>query len=88
MLPVPVRPHYLDKRLVTTLKLVLDNTQRVSTKDIYNVLLKNEFSINEEFKLRIEAVYDDFSLKHLGVYAFKIHSNKCQVSHVENYPQN
>ena len=65
MLPVPVRPHYLDKRLVTTLKLVLDNTQRVSTKDIYNVLLKNEFSINEEFKLRIEAVYDDFSLKNI-----------------------
>ena len=65
MLPVPVRPHYLDKRLITTLKLVLDNTQRVSTKDIYNVLLKNEFSINEEIKLRIEAVYDDFSLNNI-----------------------
>ena len=65
VLPVPVRPHYLDKRLITTLKLVLDNTQRVSTKDIYNVLLKNEFSINEEIKLRIEAVYDDFSLNNI-----------------------
>ena len=60
--PVPVRPHYLDKRLITTLKLVLGSTYRVTTKDIYQALMRNELSIEEDFKLRIESIYDDFSL--------------------------
>ena len=41
VLPVPVRPHYFDKRLITTLKLVLGSTHRVLTKDIYKALMKN-----------------------------------------------
>ena len=60
--PAPVRPHYLDKRLIMTLKLVLGSTLRLSTKDIYQVLIENEFNINEEFKLRIESMYNDFSI--------------------------
>ena len=35
VVPAPVRPHYFDKRLITTLKLVLGSTHQVSTKDIY-----------------------------------------------------
>ena len=60
--PVPVRPHYLDKRLITTLKLVLGSTYRATTKDIYHALMRNELSIDGDFKLRIESIYDDFSL--------------------------
>ena len=61
--PVPVRPHYLDKRLITTIKLVLGSTLRISTKDIYNVLIREEFNIDEDFKLRIESVYSEFSIR-------------------------
>ena len=61
--PPPVRPHYLDKRLIMTIKLVLGGTLRISTKDIYHVLLRDEFNINEDFKLRIESLYSDFSLR-------------------------
>ena len=45
--PVPVKPTYMDKRLISTINLVLGNTQRVSTKYIYNILLRNEFSITD-----------------------------------------
>ena len=61
--PPPVRPHYLDKRLIMTIKLVLGGTLRISTKDIYHVLIRDEFNINEDFKLRIESLYSDFSLR-------------------------
>ena len=58
-----MRPFYLDNRLVSAMKTVLGSIQRISTKSIYDVLLKDEFSNNENFKLRIELVYDDFSLR-------------------------
>ena len=44
------------------MKLVLDSTKRISTKDIYQILIRNEFNLNADFKLRIESVYDGFSL--------------------------
>ena len=65
VLPTPVRPVYLDNRLVSAMKTVLGSIQRVSTKSIYDVLLKDEFSNNENFQLRIELVYDDFSLQNI-----------------------
>ena len=65
VVPVPVRPNYLDKRLISTLKLVLGSTHRVSTKEIYNVLMKDELKLNANFKLRIESVYDNFSLERI-----------------------
>ena len=65
VLPDPGRPHYLDKRLISTVKLVLNSTHRVSTKDIYNVLRSNELGINEDFKLRIESIYGEFCLSNI-----------------------
>ena len=49
--PATIRPHYLDKRLVTTLKLVLDSTTRISTKDIYQILIRNEFNLKKTLSL-------------------------------------
>ena len=65
VVPAPVRPHYLDQRLVTALKLVLGSIHKVSTKDIYDVLMRNEFGINGDFRPRIESVYEDFSLSNI-----------------------
>ena len=65
MLPAPVRPFYLDNRLVAAMKTVLGSIQQISTKSIYDVLLKDEFRNNENFQLKIELVYDDFSLRNI-----------------------
>ena len=65
VVPAPVRPHYFDKRLITTLKLVLGSTHQVSTKDIYQTLMRNEFVIEGDFKLRIETIYENFSLRNI-----------------------
>ena len=65
VLPTPVRPFYLDNRLVSAMKTVLGSTQQISTKSIYDVLLKDEFRNNENFQLKIELVYDDFSLRNI-----------------------
>ena len=56
----PVRP--VDNRLILTMKIVLGSTKRISTKGIYNVILKNEFSINENFQ---NFAYNDFSLRNI-----------------------
>ena len=60
--PVPVKPYYVDKRLISTIKLVIGSIQRCSTKNTYRLLMKNEFNITEDFHMRIQEVYNDFSL--------------------------
>jgi len=65
VVPAPVRPHYLDQRLVTALKLILDSIHKVSCKDIYDVLMRNELGLNGDFRPRIESVYKDFSLSNI-----------------------
>ena len=65
VLPTPVRPYYMDNRLVMTMKTVLGSIHRISTRSIYDVLLKNELGINENTQLRIELVYEDFSLRNI-----------------------
>ena len=60
--PVPVKPYYLDKRLISTLKLVLGSIHSYSTKNIYRLLMKNELNITVDFHMKIEDVYNDFSL--------------------------
>ena len=82
VLPAPVRPNYLDKRLITTLKLVLDSTHRVTTKDIYQALMRNEFSIEGDFKLRIESIYDDFSLRNILEFTHSKCISVCVRSHM------
>ena len=48
-----------------TMKTVLGSIHRISTRSIYDVLLKNELGINENAHLRIEFVYEDFSLRNI-----------------------
>ena len=62
--PVPVKPSYMDARLISKIKLVLSkNSETLSTRNIYQVLMRDEFHITTDFKLRIESLYDDFSLQ-------------------------
>ena len=62
--PVPVKPSYMDARLISKIKLVLSkNSEKLSTRNIYQVLMRDEFHITTDFKLRIESLYDDFSLQ-------------------------
>ena len=82
VVPVPVRPNYLDKRLISTLKLVLGSTHQVSTKEIYNVLMKDELKLNANFKLRIESVYDNFSLERILEFTHSKCIPVCVRSHV------
>ena len=65
VIPIPVKPNYLDNRLITIIKLVLGKVEQLSTKNIYNTLLENEFNIAEDFKLRIEFLYEDFCLQNI-----------------------
>ena len=62
--PTPVKPVYMDVRLVSKIRLVLSNSSDCfSTKHIYTLLMRDELNITHNFKLRIESLYDDFSLK-------------------------
>jgi len=64
--PCPVKPSYLDVRLISKIKLVLSTSNRVySSRHIYNTLLMEEFNITPAFKLRIESSYEDFSLQNI-----------------------
>ena len=63
IIPVPVKPVYMDKRLIMNIKCVLHNVQTLTTRNIYAILLKKELDITEEFQLRIESIYTDFSLE-------------------------
>ena len=82
VLPAPVKPHYLDKRLIATLKLVLGSTQRVATADIYQVLVENEFGLSGDFKLKIESVYDQFSLRNIMEFTHSKLIPVCVRSHM------
>ena len=64
--PAPVKPPYLTNSMVENIKLVrnhIDGGKLLSTKCIYKVLLENEFSIYEDFKLRIEAEHPGVNLQ-------------------------
>ena len=68
---------------------MLDSTQRILTPDIYQVLIRNEFDINENFKLRIESVHDGFSLPsileftHYKVVPVCVRSHRIEYSEIE-----
>ena len=38
---------------------------KVSTKDIYNVLMRNALGLNGDFRPRLESVYQDFLLSNI-----------------------
>ena len=91
--PVPVKPTYMDKRLISTINLVLENTQRFSTKYIYNILLRNEFNITDNFRIRIETVYRDFDLKNALQFTYSrilpisVRSHMWKLIHRINYSE-
>ena len=52
--PAPVKPDYLNDILINLIREVIKEISVFSTKNIYKVLLKKQFNINENFKLKIE----------------------------------
>ena len=59
--PIPVKPEYMDKYFIDTMKYVLENMQRLTTKHIYEILLKREFNLTNDFKFKNQHRYEDFS---------------------------
>ena len=51
--PAPVKPDYLNDILINLIREVIKEISVFSTRNIYKVLLKKQFNINENFKLKI-----------------------------------
>ena len=51
--PIPVRPPYLTDKLIQLMNLVLRQCDRLETKNIFHLLLKYEFKLDEDWKLRV-----------------------------------
>jgi len=87
VIPVPIKPNYLDNRLITIIKLVLGRVDQFSTKNFYNTLLNNEFHITEDYKLRIELLYQDSCLQNIlqftngKVLSLPVRSNMWKIIH-------
>ena len=60
--PIPLKPPYLTKTLIKEIKNVIHQGKSLSTKDIYQVLINNEFGIDHDFKLKIELEYNNVDL--------------------------
>ena len=50
----PIRPNYLTDALIRKIKLVFEKCQTLETKTIYNVLIAEEFKINDSFQLKVQ----------------------------------
>ena len=50
---MPVRPDFLSDRLIDRICFVLEKCNRFETKDIYEVLLFDEFQLDEGFKYKV-----------------------------------
>ena len=60
--PVPVKPPYLTKSLIEQIKIVMLQGKSLTSKHIYQVLLNEEFEIDQNFKLKIELENNDVDL--------------------------
>ena len=64
--PIPVKPEFMDKSFIDTMKYVLEKMLRLSTKHIYDILLKREFGLEDgDFKFKNQLRYDDFSMENV-----------------------
>ena len=60
--PSPVKPQFLSEKMIQKIKLVLERCSSFGTKDIYNLLLQEEFKIEENFKFKVELDNDSLNL--------------------------
>ena len=62
VIPKPVEPPYMTKSMIANIRLVLQETTSLETKNIYKILLRKELNIDADFRLKIESNNDDFEI--------------------------
>ena len=61
--PVPLKPPFLNSNMIQLIKLVLSSGEFLSSKQIYKVLLKEEFQLTKDFRLKIQEENDKVDLQ-------------------------